>query len=93
MPMNDRSLKFVTIRVVSTACMYDQTYFLPENTTNSYLSPSGSSEMTVFVCSVREYWPTVDLRLVEPRSRRSDLTGEEANLTDRPALGEGVLKK
>lgn len=48
--------------------------------------------MTVFVCSVHEYWPTVDLRLVEPRGRRSDLVGEEANLTDRPALGEGVLK-
>jgi hypothetical protein len=49
--------------------------------------------MTVFVWSIREYWPTVDLRLVGRRSRRSDLTGEEANLTDRPALGEGVLKK
>jgi hypothetical protein len=33
------------------------------------------------------------LRLVGPRSRRPDLAGEEANLTDRPALGEGVLKK
>jgi hypothetical protein len=48
--------------------------------------------MTVFVWSVHEYWPTVDLRLVGPRSRTSDLTGEEANLTDRPALGDGVLK-
>ena len=38
--------------------------------------------MTVFVCSIREYWPTVDLRLVEPRSLPSDVTGEEANLTD-----------
>jgi hypothetical protein len=49
--------------------------------------------MTVFVESVREYWPTVDLRLVGPRSRRPDLNGEKANLTDHPALGEGVLKK
>ena len=46
----------------------------------------------MFVCSIREYWPTVDLRLVEPRSLPSDLTGEEANLTDRPALGGGVLE-
>ena len=52
-----------------------------------------AQRVTVFVCSVREYWPTVDLRLVGPRSRRPDLAGEEANLTDRPALGEGVLKK
>jgi hypothetical protein len=35
----------------------------------------------------------VDLRLVGPRSRRPDLAREEANLTDCPALGEGVLKK
>jgi hypothetical protein len=48
---------------------------------------------TVFVWSVREYWPTVDLRLVGSRSRRPDLTGEEANLMDYPALGEGVLKR
>ena len=48
--------------------------------------------MTVFACSLREYWPTVDLRLVGTISRPTDLTGEEANLTDRPALGEGVLK-
>ena len=27
------------------------------------------------------------------RSRRLDLASEEANLTDHPALGEGVLKK
>jgi hypothetical protein len=32
--------------------------------------------------------------VVGPRSRRTDLTGEEAkNLTNRPALGKGVLKK
>ncbi len=49
--------------------------------------------LTVFVWSVYEYWLTVDLRLVGPRSQRPDLTGEEANLTDRPALGKGVLKK
>jgi hypothetical protein len=49
--------------------------------------------VTVFVSSVREYWPTVDLKLVRPRSRRPDLAGEEANLTDHPAFGEGVLKK
>ena len=53
----------------------------------------GDLLVTVFVCSVHEYWPTVDLRLVEPKDRRSDLVGEEANLTDRPALGDGVLKK
>ena len=47
--------------------------------------------MTVFVWSVHEYWPTVDLRLVGPRSLTLGLTGEEANLTDRPALGDGVL--
>jgi hypothetical protein len=47
--------------------------------------------MTVFV--VREYCPTVDLRLVGHGSQRPDLAGEEANMTDRPALGEGVLKK
>jgi hypothetical protein len=33
------------------------------------------------------------LRFVGPRSRRPDLAGEEANLTDCPALGKGVLKK
>jgi hypothetical protein len=35
---------------------------------------------------------TVDLRLVEPEGRRSDLVGEEANPMDLPALGKGVLK-
>jgi hypothetical protein len=43
--------------------------------------------------SVHEYWPTVDLRLVGPRSWRPDLAGEEANVTDCPALIKGVLKK
>jgi hypothetical protein len=42
--------------------------------------------------SVREYWLTVDVRSIEPRSQRPDLTGEEANLMDSPALGKGVLK-
>ncbi len=54
---------------------------------------SRRATMTVFVWLVCEYWPTVDLRLVGRRSGWPDLTGEEANLTDRPALGEGVLKK
>ena len=48
--------------------------------------------VTVFVCSVREYWATVDLSLVGPRSLLSDLMVAEANLTYRPALGKGVLK-
>ena len=53
---------------------------------------SRRATITVFECSVRKYWPTVDLRLVGPRSLPSDLTGEEANVTDHPALGVGVLK-
>ena len=62
---------------------------------NSKKSPESRvvvQRMTVFVLSVREYWQTVDLRLVKPSSLPSDLTGEEANLTDRPALDEGVSK-
>ncbi len=44
---------------------------------------SRRATMTVFVRSVREYWPTVDLRLVGTIGRLTDFVlGEAANLTD-----------
>lgn len=50
---------------------------------------------TVVVLLVNKYQSTVNLSLVvEPRSQlSSDLTGEEVNLTTRPALGKEVLKR
>jgi hypothetical protein len=47
-----------------------------------WIGGSRRATMTVFVCSVREYWPTVDLRLVGTMGRLTDFVGEEANLTD-----------
>ena len=78
-------------RQIALCYRYDRYGLQVPGTCTSLLERQGP--VTVFVFSVHEYWPTVDLRLVGPRGRRSDLTGEEANLTDRPALGEGVLKK
>ena len=46
--------------------------------------------MTVFVCSIREYWPTVDLRLVEPRSLPSDLTERGSEPDGSSSLRRGL---